>query len=948
MQNVYTIKKLKLLYLIGVALLYWSFGTNTVYSQVCDNHLDYFDSASFSNQDGSAMWSSDWVETNDDGTATGGNIIIGNSLLEMSATSDTDCKSISRSADLSTYADATLSIKYDFMSFGGGPDSFDVEVSIDGGNSFTTLGSYNTASVSTFQYYDLTPYMTSNTIIRYTVCGFADTDEVLELEYTDIYACNEEVFVSECGDAVFEWADAAGTGQVWNQDDQANSYTINYTGGSVTVDVNLIDPDNRNNDTDAHTTHPFDPAGGCLPFPGSVSSDDVAGDGSITDPWDSDCVPLYTQTNGVYGPDYLTWGINAEDHTDEVTLEFCFSDPILLEQFDISDIDAQGLGWADQVFVDYEAPGTSFQDEVIVSAVDPYGNNVPVNVEPLGTDLIINGQTAIAIYDSNSDNDHSPNDPDATIRLSTDSAIECLYVTYSNGIDDALDEQAQPDLYAWWSDTYGATNGASDDQAIRLDGFFFCVCPAFDIATVNDTVCIGQDGTVAITSVSGGIPPYTYLWDDGSTNATFTTTPDSTVSLEVAIITDIQGCMDSANLFIMVEDCCPEITGLTDTNTGDVCYDGTPIDIDYVLTTEFGSTPTDYTIVWEVDGVVQADTDSILSLSLSPTDNCTPLASPIVTAKIICTAVGDTSLVYNNTSGGFMIYPTPQATDYTVVDNACTVSITDNCGTLEITNDQGTGSSFTLAQGAPDQVVTFTLKSDPNAPAGCEAMVPLTASCIIFDLALDKTVDASLAAIGDVVTFTVTVTNEGTGDATGVEVTDVLPAGVAYVGGDYTASMGVFDGTTWIIGDMPVGAVETIDIMVTIVDYGVHYNVAEITAMNEPDSDSTPNNGDPSEDDQDPACVSVPIEVCEGEPIDYSLEAPAGYTMYQWYLDGVAITGATSMTYNATEIGEFTYTVDGSTLGDCNGELCCPVIITIVDCCPPTQCVDISVTKKEE
>lgn len=57
-----------------------------------------------------------------------------------------------------------------------------------------------------------------------------------------------------------------------------------------------------------------------------------------------------------------------------------------------------------------------------------------------------------------------------------------------------------------------------------------------------------------------------------------------------------------------------------------------------------------------------------------------------------------------------------------------------------------------------------------------------------------------------------------------------------------------------------------------------------------------------------PAIVSVsPVITANGT----QLSTASTYTSYQWYLDGVAIPGATSSTYTATENGDYTVTVTG-------------------------------------
>ena len=52
------------------------------------------------------------------------------------------------------------------------------------------------------------------------------------------------------------------------------------------------------------------------------------------------------------------------------------------------------------------------------------------------------------------------------------------------------------------------------------------------------------------------------------------------------------------------------------------------------------------------------------------------------------------------------------------------------------------------------------------------------------DLAVTKTVSDATPNVGDPITFTVTLTNSGPDAATGVQVTDLLPAGLTFVSAD--------------------------------------------------------------------------------------------------------------------------------------------------------------------
>ncbi len=125
----------------------------------------------------------------------------------------------------------------------------------------------------------------------------------------------------------------------------------------------------------------------------------------------------------------------------------------------------------------------------------------------------------------------------------------------------------------------------------------------------------------------------------------------------------------------------------------------------------------------------------------------------------------------------------------------------------------------------------------------------------VVDLSLSKTVDNNTPDVNTDVTFTITVVNDGPSEATAVEVTDLLPSGYTYQSDDGGAS---YVNTTgiWTIGTLANGASATLNIIANVNTTGDYINVAEITAQNETDVDSTPNNDDLSEDDQEEVVVT--------------------------------------------------------------------------------------------
>jgi LPXTG-site transpeptidase (sortase) family protein len=120
------------------------------------------------------------------------------------------------------------------------------------------------------------------------------------------------------------------------------------------------------------------------------------------------------------------------------------------------------------------------------------------------------------------------------------------------------------------------------------------------------------------------------------------------------------------------------------------------------------------------------------------------------------------------------------------------------------------------------------------------------------DLSLNKTVDNSSPVVGENVTYTITVTNNGTADATGVTVTDVLPAGLTYVSDDSASTTTTYNNGTgvWDIGGLNSGNSISLQIIVTVDQAGAITNTAEVSSSDQFDPNSTPNNNEPSENDQ--------------------------------------------------------------------------------------------------
>lgn len=101
----------------------------------------------------------------------------------------------------------------------------------------------------------------------------------------------------------------------------------------------------------------------------------------------------------------------------------------------------------------------------------------------------------------------------------------------------------------------------------------------------------------------------------------------------------------------------------------------------------------------------------------------------------------------------------------------------------------------------------------------------------LSDLSITKTSTPPAGRIGQNLTYVLTVTNNGPTQATGVQVTDALPAGLTWV--STTPSQGSCSGTSTVtcnLGDLASGASATVSIVVTPQAMDTYVNTATVTS----------------------------------------------------------------------------------------------------------------------
>ncbi|HAG85274.1 MAG TPA: hypothetical protein DCL61_30050 [Cyanobacteria bacterium UBA12227] len=132
--------------------------------------------------------------------------------------------------------------------------------------------------------------------------------------------------------------------------------------------------------------------------------------------------------------------------------------------------------------------------------------------------------------------------------------------------------------------------------------------------------------------------------------------------------------------------------------------------------------------------------------------------------------------------------------------------------------------------------------------------VIIAATTQVADLKLEKTVDNATSSVGQTITFTVNVTNEGPDTTNNVTVKDLLPTEISHIsntgGGSYNPTTGI-----WNVGTLTNGQTKSLQITAQVNNTGNITNIAEVTGSSLRDPDSQINNNISTEDDQ--ASVTV-------------------------------------------------------------------------------------------
>ncbi len=126
------------------------------------------------------------------------------------------------------------------------------------------------------------------------------------------------------------------------------------------------------------------------------------------------------------------------------------------------------------------------------------------------------------------------------------------------------------------------------------------------------------------------------------------------------------------------------------------------------------------------------------------------------------------------------------------------------------------------------------------------------------DLSLSQSISDLTPSVGENIAITLTVSNGGSDNATGVTVQDLLPAGLSYTGdtggGSYDAVTGI-----WNLGALASGGNALLTIFADVQSSGVLTNYAQVLSSNQSDPDSTAGDNSDGDDDDTTESVVVPV-----------------------------------------------------------------------------------------
>jgi len=333
-------------------------------------YQDNFSTQDYDRNDGTANWSSNWIETNDDGAPATGDTFIFNGLGGVLAfvgdgANNNGGHGINRTLDLSGATAATLSFDWTTQgldTFGGGvQEELGIFISNDNGVNFTQIGNGTITGNNTDSFsQDISAFISANTVFRLQVIGGNEIFEGGEFAFIDnlvIEADFPSLVVVE--------------DQTVNEDIGVTTVTVRIVGnptiGGFSVDYNTID-------NSAFSDSDYTEASGTLNFIGIPNETRTFTIPIIDNTFQENDELFFIQLSNVSNPLIVTANGSITIIDDVGDIAVPIDEPLLiLEQFNGN--------------IDYTSTGGTFRDDPIntCSVTSTSSNIITSDVTTNGT-----------------------------------------------------------------------------------------------------------------------------------------------------------------------------------------------------------------------------------------------------------------------------------------------------------------------------------------------------------------------------------------------------------------------------------------------------------------------------------------------------------------------------------------------------------------------------------
>ncbi len=425
--------------------------------------------------------------------------------------------------------------------------------------------------------------------------------------------------------------------------------------------------------------------------------------------------------------------------------------------------------------------------------------------------------------------------------------------TLSNTATGTLSNTATVAAPSWMTDATPANNTATDSDSINVRADL-SITKTDGLATVNPGAVVTYTIVASNAASSSGAANGAIITDTVPASLTGVTwtcgTPTGGATCGAASGSG-NSISTTANL--------PAGGSVTYTVTGTLAVNatGTLSNTATILTPASGVTdPTDPTRTGAGNNTATDTTTINAASNLAVTktvNNATPNVGNTITYTITVTNGGPSAatnvrLTDVVPAGLTFVSATPSgSTTYVSGTGLWTIGSLANAASATLTINAkvnaGTGNTTIVN-------TTSGLTADQFDPVPSNNVGSVSLRVTSSDLSLTKTVNNATPSFGQNVTFTITLSNAGPDAATNVTVKDLLPAGLVFVSA--TPSVGAYVSGTglWTISSLASSASATLQVVAKVNAYGSLTNTAQVTASDQSDPDSTPNNNVAAEDDQ--------------------------------------------------------------------------------------------------